>query len=46
MSQIRKTPGQDLAGRIAMAGVAVALVGFLAWSLATYGTASVIPSFP
>jgi undecaprenyl pyrophosphate phosphatase UppP len=30
MSQIRKTPGQDLAGRIAMAGVAVALVGFLA----------------
>ena len=46
MSQIRKTPGQDLAGRIAMAGVAVALVGFLAWGLAMYGTASVIPSLP
>ena len=46
LSQIRKTPGQDLAGRIAMAGAAVALVGFLAWSLATYGTASVMPSLP
>ena len=46
MSQVQKTPGQDMAGRIAMAGGAIGLIGFLAWSLATHGTASVIPSFP
>jgi len=46
MSQIRKTPGQDLAGRIAMTGVVVGLIGFFAWSLMTHGTSSVIPSFP
>ena len=46
MSQVQKTPGQDMAGRIAMAGVAIGLIGFLAWSLAMYGTASVIPSLP
>jgi hypothetical protein len=46
MSQEHKTPGQDMAGRIAMAGVAIGLIGFLAWSLATHGTASVIPSLP
>ncbi len=46
MAQVQKTPGQDMAGRIAMAGVAVGLIGFLAWSLFTYGTDSVMPSLP
>jgi hypothetical protein len=46
MSQIRKTPSQDRAGRIAMAGVVVGLIGFFAWSLMTYGTSSVIPVLP
>ena len=46
MAQVQKTPGQDMAGRIAMGGVAVALVGFLAWSLMTHGTSSVITTLP
>ena len=46
MAQVQKTPGQDMVGRIVMAGVAIGLIGFLVWSLATHGTASVIPSLP